>query len=136
MHSKSPSLVESACPSISQDSGDLEPISGSASSWVTLEKPCHPCASVSPSKKRRVRLLTSSVIDVELSNSHVLLPSPPHQQGTQSRAANTHLKWLRLEAGGFPQDTNHHPAVLIIEEQGKVIKGFLEEDLQGSHGER
>lgn len=37
----------------------------------------------------------------------------------------THLKRLRLEAHRFPQNCNHFPPMLVIEEQGKIIKGIL-----------
>lgn len=37
----------------------------------------------------------------------------------------TYLKRLRLEAHRFPQNCNHFPPMLVIEEQGKIIKGIL-----------
>lgn len=39
--------------------------------------------------------------------------------------SKTHLKRLRLKAQRFPQNCNHFPTMLVVEEQGEITEGVL-----------
>lgn len=49
-----------------------------------------------------------------------------HTQQCVDSHWSAYLKGLGLEAGGFPEDTNHLPTMLVIEEKRQISKGLLE----------
>lgn len=48
-----------------------------------------------------------------------------HTQQCVDSHWSAYLKGLGLEAGGLPEDTNHLPTMLVIEEKRQISKGLL-----------
>lgn len=49
-----------------------------------------------------------------------------HTQQCVNSHWSAYLKGLGLEAGGLPEDTDHLPTMLVIEEKRQISKGLLE----------
>lgn len=49
-----------------------------------------------------------------------------YMSATRDSHWSAYLKGLGLEAGGLPEDTDHLPTMLIIEEKCQIFKGLLE----------